>query len=170
MKSLVLAHRHLTVRHALGENLALLARRRDHRRLQGRIETLLGAVAGPDEGRQPAQLQEFTHHPHTGRAPQRNREVRGQDQAVQPPHPSGVRTNAAKAAGASSIRTGLHQSCRVLRATPRSAATCRCVRPTANRAPAASSCSARSRRERRFTTAIPPAMRHPRVAHRHRPD
>lgn len=70
--------------------------------------------------------------------------------------PSGVRTNVANAAGAAPTGAGLHQSCKVLRATPRSAATCRCGCPAATRAAATSICSARSRRERRLTTDLRP--------------
>uniref|UniRef100_UPI00258F6231 hypothetical protein n=1 Tax=Accumulibacter sp. TaxID=2053492 RepID=UPI00258F6231 len=43
-----------------------------------RIEALLGAVAGADEGRQPAQLQKLAHHPNSGTTLQGDAEVRRQ--------------------------------------------------------------------------------------------
>ena len=87
MKGFVLAHRHPARRHALGERLALLIGHRDHGRFQGGLEGVLRAVARTDEGRQSAELQEFTHQPSSARRPQRHREVRRQDQPMQPRHP-----------------------------------------------------------------------------------
>ena len=147
MKGFVLAHRHRTRRHALGECRALL---RDHGRFQVDIERVLRAVADPDEGRQPAQLQEFTHQAGAARRPQGDAEMRRQNtiqcsQAI----PSGVRTKTVKPAGGSPPVTSRHHPCKVLRATPISVATARCVSPAASRVSAAAMCSACSKRERR---------------------
>ena len=87
MEGFILTHRHRPVRHAHGQRRALLTRHGDHRLLQGRIEALLGAVAGADKRRQPAQLQELAHHPYSGTALQGDREVCRQHDLVQPPHP-----------------------------------------------------------------------------------
>jgi hypothetical protein len=70
---------------------------RDQGRFQGRIELVLRAVAHPDQGRKPAQLQKFTHQPGAARnlilkcaaiTLRCNQDV-----------PSGVRTNATRPAG-----------------------------------------------------------------------
>ena len=155
MKGFVLAHRHPARRHALGERLALLIGHRDHGRFQGGIEGVLRAVARTDEGRQSAELQEFTHQPSSARRPQRHREVRRRTSRCNHDTPSGVRANAVKAAGGSPRGAPLHHACRVLRGTPRSAATPRCVSPAARRASATAMCSACSKRVRRVMTRYP---------------
>jgi hypothetical protein len=63
-----------------------------------------------------------------------------------------MRTNPTRSAGASSGGFSWHPSSRVLHATPRAAATSRCVSPAANRDSAAAMCSAYSKRVRRVTT------------------
>jgi hypothetical protein len=155
MEGLILTHREIPVRHALRQRRALLMRDGDQRLLQRRIEALVGTVAGADECRQPAQLKELAHHPHPGTALQGDAEVRRQHQLMQPPHALRGLHPRRQGRGAAPTATGLHHSCKVLRARPRSAATCRCGCPAARRAVAVSSCSARSRRERRFTTHRP---------------
>ena len=81
----------------------------DQRLLQGRIEALVGAVAGADECRQPAQLKELAHHPHPGTALQGDAEVRRQPQLVQPPHgPRGSPPTQPRPLGP---RANLHHSC-----------------------------------------------------------
>lgn len=151
MDGLILTHRHRAVRHARGPRGARFTSDRAHRLLQGDIERVLAAIGGPDERRQPAQLQEFAHHPHPRTALQGDAEVRRQHDLMQPLYPlRGVNERRQGRGG------GLRQSCKVLRARPRSAATCRNGSPAASRAAASSRCCARSRRERHFMTTVPP--------------
>ena len=77
-ESLILTHGEIPVGHAPRQRRALLIRDGNQRLLQRRIEALLGAVAGADEGRQPAQLKELAHHPNPGSALQGDAEVRRQ--------------------------------------------------------------------------------------------
>jgi len=86
MKGLVLAHRHRPRRHARGQRRALLGGDLHHGLLQRRVQTLLTAVSGADERRQPAQLQALADQAHTAAGAQGDDELQGQDQPMQPPH------------------------------------------------------------------------------------
>lgn len=69
MESLILTHREIPVRHAPRQRRVLLMCDSDQRLFQGRIEALLGAVAGTDEGRQSAQLKELAQPPECRQRP-----------------------------------------------------------------------------------------------------
>ena len=78
----------------------------------------MGAVAGADERRQPAQLQEFAHHPHPRTALQGDGEVRRQHQPMQPLHALRARDERRQARGR---RTDRRRLAPVLQGTARQA-------------------------------------------------
>jgi hypothetical protein len=145
-KGFVFAHRHRRSRHPLGKRRALL---RDHGRFHVNIERVLRAVAYPDEGRQSAQLQEFTHQPPAARRPQGDAEMRRQHHPMQPSDPL---------RGAHEVRQARRWiSARNLPAPPPQGAARhpRSGRHAASRVSAATTCSACYKRVRRLTPRSP---------------
>ncbi len=87
VKGFILSDRQLLRRHADGEGDPLLLRLRGHGLLQLHRQRVLAAVGGPDDRRQPAQLQELTHQPHPGAGPPGDDQMHHHHQLVQPLRP-----------------------------------------------------------------------------------